>query len=684
MDGRPESDAVLRRKVEQNYKHSKIVDRARKLARIVEHSDIDSATLATRTEVEKSLPDWLMFFMPDAFADEWSDGHKVVLSKIQTAIERGGLFALAMPRGHGKSTICKGAATYALLTGKRKYIIAVAATAELSKDMLDFIKRQLGENEKLAKFYPEACAYITAIDGKAIKAKYQLRRDGKPTGMVWAKDQITMPTSMSSDGRAGYRHDGGVVEAHGLTGAIRGKSKHRLGGRILRPDFVILDDPQTRESAESPSQCDQRERIILGDVLGLAGPRNKIAAAMPCTIVKRGDLADRFLDRNTRPEWQGDIFRLIEKWPDAQDTLWKEYAQIYRDSKADGLHTEPATEFYIRNRDAMDAGSSVSWPARVRDGELSALQTAENMMIEMGPQFWAEMQNDPQSADTSMFELTIESVLNHATDIPRFMIPDAAHTLVGHCDINRSGLHWCLAGFDQAMTCHVTTYGRWPNTGELWEKNATEQARKHAIFRGLTELSVALSDAVITRAGTRAQIGLLLIDRGYEPDVVHRFCASARLPFKVFPARGYAAHKYFVRRHSLIGSPMQDCHVTRSDFGQFLAFNADAWREAAQRALLAIPGESGGATIHAAPPAMPRYHLRFAEHLCGEQLTNKYQTDGGMRWEWTVRVGYPHDWLDAYSGCWVAAAASGLTTSGLPKVAPVQKRRRASVRMVNV
>ena len=42
-----------------------------------------------------------------------------------------------------------------------------------------------------------------------------------------------------------------------------------------------------RESAESESQCDMRERIITGDVLGLAGPRKKIAAVIPLVSVPR-------------------------------------------------------------------------------------------------------------------------------------------------------------------------------------------------------------------------------------------------------------------------------------------------------------------------------------------------------------------------------------------------------------
>ena len=40
----------------------------------------------------------------------------------------------------------------------------------------------------------------------------------------------------------------------------------------VRPSLVVLDDPQTDESARSLSQCATRESILAGAVLGLAQP----------------------------------------------------------------------------------------------------------------------------------------------------------------------------------------------------------------------------------------------------------------------------------------------------------------------------------------------------------------------------------------------------------------------------
>lgn len=81
------------------------------------------------------------------------------------------------------------------------------------------------------------------------------------------------------------------------------KHKH-VDGSSVRPSLVLIDDPQTDESARSPSQCAARERILAGAILDLAGPGRKIAGLMALTVVRPADLADRILDREQHPQWK--------------------------------------------------------------------------------------------------------------------------------------------------------------------------------------------------------------------------------------------------------------------------------------------------------------------------------------------------------------------------------------------
>ena len=95
----------------------------------------------------------------------------------------------------------------------------------------------------------------------------------------------------------------------------------------MRPSLVVLDDPQTDESARSISQCATRESILAGAVLGLAGPGKKISGIMPCTVIRPDDMADRILDRDKHPEWNGERTKMVYSFP-ANEALWAKYAEI--------------------------------------------------------------------------------------------------------------------------------------------------------------------------------------------------------------------------------------------------------------------------------------------------------------------------------------------------------------------
>src|SRR3972149_5144300 len=104
---KPQLSDVDRAAVVQNIRHTRLVDMSRRLARIVKHTDPDAKTRAARTRLEHDLPRWLKHYGAEAFDRPWSPDHLRVLARIEAATTDGGLFALAMSRGGGKSTILK-------------------------------------------------------------------------------------------------------------------------------------------------------------------------------------------------------------------------------------------------------------------------------------------------------------------------------------------------------------------------------------------------------------------------------------------------------------------------------------------------------------------------------------------------------------------------------------------------
>jgi len=177
---------------------------------------------------------------------------------------------------------------------------------------------------------------------------------------------------------------------------------------------------------------------------------------------------------------------------------------------------------------------------------------------------------------------------------------------------------------------------------------------------------------------------------GYQPEgVVYRFCKYARgkYPFRVMGSMGFANQQYFPKRASLQGQPKEECHHSRTPNTEYIAFNSDHRREHSQRAFLSDVGAPGGFTLYA--HGNKRHHMPLAEQVCAKRLAGKMEQKGVMIWSWSMTSGpvkgkprIEDHWGDAVSGCWVAAASLGLTTSG--EVIAPRKRRALKVRHVKI
>ncbi|MEX0585674.1 MAG: hypothetical protein WD176_03455, partial [Pirellulales bacterium] len=326
-------------------------------------------------------------YFPHRFYLAWSPDHLKVIDRIERAIEQGGQFALAMPRGDGKTSLLEAAVIWATSKGRRLFVMLIGASRAAALESMDAIKAELEINELLAADFPEICVPVQKLEGIANRCAGQLHA-GERTHIGWAKDQVVLPSI------AGSKASGAIIRVAGITGCIRGAKFSRADGKTVRPDLVLIDDPQTDKSAKSETQCQQRETIIAGAILGLGGPDEKIATFCTCTVVRSGDLADLLLDRDKHPEWQGERCKLLYAFP-SNTKLWEDYSIKRSDSlKNDGDGRE-ATAFYKTHRKAMDAGAIEAWPERHKPDEISGLQHAMNLKLDNEAAFFAEYQNEP-------------------------------------------------------------------------------------------------------------------------------------------------------------------------------------------------------------------------------------------------------------------------------------------------
>ena len=627
-------------------------------------------------------------YFPETYALAWSPDHLKVIEKIETAVLRGGLFALALPRGSGKTTITESAALWSMLYGHREFVVLIGATESAALELLDSLKTELEVNERLAEDFPEVCYPVAQLEGIANRCAGQLYK-GERTRITWTSNEIVLPTV------EGSRASGIIVRVAGITGRIRGMKFKRSDGRNVRPSLVVIDDPQTSESAGSLEQTRKRVRVLAGDILGLAGPGQKISGIMPCTIIRPGDMADIILNRNTHPDWNGEKTRMVYRFP-TNMKLWEEYAEI----RAEALRTEgnfqKATEFYLANREAMDAGAEVSWEARFNHDEVSALQHAMNLKFQDESAFMSEYQNDPLPDDTADDSLlSVDEICAKINGLARRRVPLKCDRLTMFVDVQKALLFYVVIAWAEDFTGAVIDYGSWPDQHRheysLADANPSIQTLfPKAGFEGALYAALsALTDECLGREWEREDGAVLKIERalvdanwGQSTDVVYQFCRQSSHAGVILPSHG----RY-------VGASSKPMTEYRKQQGDRLGFNWMIPNVAGKRAIrhviydtnywksfiharLAVPvGDKGSLTLYG---RIPGAHQLFAEHLTAEYRV-KTQGRGRTVDEWKLKPqSHDNHFLDCVAGCAVCGSMLG---ASLPETLPAKLDRKPMIRL---
>ena len=627
-------------------------------------------------------------YFPETYSLAWSPDHLKVIEKIETAVLRGGLFALALPRGSGKTTITESAALWSMLYGHREFVVLIGATESAALELLDSLKTELEVNERLAEDFPEVCYPVAQLEGIANRCAGQLYK-GERTRITWTSNEIVLPTV------EGSRASGIIVRVAGITGRIRGMKFKRSDGRSVRPSLVIIDDPQTSESAGSLEQTRKRVRVLAGDILGLAGPGQKISGIMPCTIIRPGDMADIILNRNTHPDWNGEKTRMVYRFP-TNMKLWEEYAEI----RAEALRTEgnfqKATEFYLANREAMDAGAEVSWEARFNHDEVSALQHAMNLKFQDESAFMSEYQNDPLPDDTADDSLlSVDEICAKINGLARRRVPLKCDRLTMFVDVQKALLFYVVIAWAEDFTGAVIDYGSWPDQHRheysLADANPSIQTLfPKAGFEGALYAALsALTDECLGREWEREDGAVLKIERalvdanwGQSTDVVYQFCRQSSHAGVILPSHG----RY-------VGASSKPMTEYRKQQGDRLGFNWMIPNVAGKRAIrhviydtnywksfiharLAVPvGDKGALTLYG---RIPGAHQLFAEHLTAEYRV-KTQGRGRTVDEWKLKPqSHDNHFLDCVAGCAVCGSMLG---ASLPETLPAKLDRKPMIRL---
>lgn len=606
----------------------------------------------------------------------FSDDHVRVIGRIQDCILRGGRFCNAVYRGFAKSTISENALLWAILYGHRRYGAIFAAEAGLADKAITSIKMELAENDLLADDFPEVCHAVRALEGKAQRCNSQTC-GGQRTHIVWKKDTVVLP---SIEGSACA---GSIITSKGLTGSILGLRHKAADGKQLRPDFVIVDDPQTRESARSPVQCQARLEILLKSVMKLAGHTTSIACVVNATVIEQGDMVDQLLDPGKHPSWQGERIPMVRAWSKRHDDLWMEqYAGLRKRFAADVVgdqaraHRE-ANEFYLANREAMDDGCLVSWlscfdPER----EQSAIQHAYNAFIDDGPDVFAsEFQQQPLANDAESTGLSTHDIRQAVLNVPRWVVPRGLDTLTAFVDVQQSLLYWTVVAWGHQLRGHVIAYGTYPEQPRSYFtlRDARKTlAKVHgdnveaAIMAGLEAVAAQLLDREIARETDDAvlRIGQLFVDANWAQTqgVVRDFARRSKWGPRVLPthgrfvgASGQTISDKAPDRGERVGANWRTSTIQRQ---RHVLYDTNAWKTFVASRLKLPKGDPQGMTIHSGE------HDMLAEQLAAE-VPVRVESKMRVVDEWRLIPGRDNHLWDCVVGSSVAASFLGISAVGV-------------------
>jgi hypothetical protein len=644
-----------------------------------------------RARCEFNLRLFCETYLPNRFSLAWGPDHLESLALLDTVCLEGGQYAYAMPRGSGKTSSAEAAALKSALYGHRKFVVLIGATEPLAEALLDSIKSEIETNELLLEDFPEVCFPVRSLEGIHNRAGGQTC-EGVRTRIEWAAKSVTFPTIKGS------KSSGCTIKVVGITGSIRGMA-HNHEGQKIRPDLVIIDDPQTDESARSPSQNITREQVISGAVLGLAGPGKQIAVIMTATVIRPGDMVDRILDNTRHPEWQGRRFSMIKSFPERMD-LWEKYHDILSEGLRTGKKRELATEFYKQNKKEMDRGAEVSWEARFDPDQISAIQHAMELFLVNPEAFWSEYQNKPKEETKENVSLPINgtAVAERLNRLNRGIVPLDATTLTASIDVQQEILFWTVMAWDASGGGSIVDYGTFPpqpvNRFSASDPNPSLSQRfpnlpmEARIYAGLEEIA----KTVLLKSWKRDGEGVLtiekaLVDSGYETDTVYKWVRETSAKHIVLASKGWSARasskqidEWGASPGDKVGKGWRLRASTGKHRSRLFLFDANHWKTYLAERLRTPLGVPSAVLLFGNSSAA---HSLFCDHLESETPT-RFTVKGRTIDEWDLRPGRPDNhWFDCAVGCTAAASLLGISV-GVHSSKPVktetkQKRKWSEI-----
>ncbi|MFW5857918.1 MAG: terminase gpA endonuclease subunit [Planctomycetota bacterium] len=654
-----------------DYAHrERSVDVSRRRAARASARDVEvpaPVDLRRRVDAERDPLTWLPLYLPHLFYKPFSAAQREFITEASRIMQQGGRKANAECRGGGKTTIMRGLQLWAVLSGIVRFCPLISKNQGEASDKLEEQKTLLQGDGPLADDYPEVCAFARAVGGTPARAKGMLY-EGEPVHFRWLPASIILPYVPQLPWA---RSNSSVLMARGIEGQIRGITHTTPDGDVLRPDFILIDDPQDSAIASSAMQVQKTLQVIARDVMGTRGHGEKVSAVANVTVVRQNDVADQLVNRELNPQWNGRRVALMPEMPERLD-LWQAYESIIwravhdpEDTTTEPNNCAAARAFYEAHRAEMDRGCVVTNEHihLGRSGEsecASAIQYCMNLRIQSGADaFEAEYNNNPSSVGAlPLLALSPHMVMSRANGIPRGTAPEGHDRLMVGLDVGKGTLWMVAIAFsEQGRRGHILDYGSWEvapvDADARTRDTAAYQALDIAVYQALVSVRTRLEMQPYLRAdGSPLPVDVAAVDVGFMPDAVNRACDERKHWFSMKgygrkdlprPGRDVIVSQFLYARRNGIGGRWRHYQ------------DADAHKRFVHEGFRVPAGQPGSLTVFG---DLPTAHREFAGHVCAEV----YVETGPGEYRWEIReAGAPNHWLDAAALCYAAASRRQLS-----------------------
>lgn len=498
-----------------------------------------------RAACEEDDEEWLRVYCADVFYNPFSSHQKRIIADCGEVLKYGTKKSKAAPRGDGKSSIVKYLALKYSLCRQVNFPLIIAATSSKAKKILSSLKRRMAvrSDTPFSQDYPLECHVARYVDPWPSRARNVSGNGQRAIHVEWGADWFILPTWEDEEPL------GPIILSLGIT------SDDLQGCNIYdqRPDFVMLDDLDSRDSlaSEDGVVAGKIEETIDKSVAGLGGQGRRLGTFMLCTITSRASAAFKYTDPQQKPAWSGERIPAIVKWPESAD-LWDEYVSLRISGKQSfdengqpvDVFGRDAHQFYMDNREAMDVGAVLSNPFNfdadtLPDGsqkQLSALQRCYDYIADEGMNsFLTEHQNDPPEEDGPIESgISATRIQKQLSGFEKGIIPPDCRKLTMGVDVQKSGLYWVVRAWRTDATSFVIDYGFYETQGTTY---GSDDGIEFAVERAILGLMEQNTEAYCDPEGLIRKIDLTLVDSGWQSSAVYSACNKVGLG--IYPAKGH-------------------------------------------------------------------------------------------------------------------------------------------------